>query len=153
MNHKKINIHANLNFLRKINKMTLEEVANKINVSRQAVAKWENGDSIPDLINCAALADLYDVSVDDLLHYDGEIEEISIAPKGKHLFGTTVIGERGEIVIPKQARDLFGLKAGDTLVVLGDENPGTKGIALLPSKLFMKATQEIMETLYPKSNR
>lgn len=43
MNHKKINIHANLNFLRKVNKMTLEEVANKINVSRQAVAKWENG--------------------------------------------------------------------------------------------------------------
>ena len=81
MNHKKINIHANLNFLRKVNKMTLEEVANKINVSRQTVAKWENGDSIPDLINCAALADLYDVSVDDLLYYDGEIEEISIAPK------------------------------------------------------------------------
>lgn len=114
------------------------------------MGKW---DSIPDLINCAALADLYDVSVDDLLYYDGEIEEVSIAPKGKHLFGTTVIGERGQIVIPKQARDLFGLKAGDTLVVLGDENPGTKGIALLPSELFMKATQEIMETLYPKSNR
>lgn len=41
--------------------MTLEEVANKINVSRQAVAKWENGDSVPNLMNCVALADLYDV--------------------------------------------------------------------------------------------
>lgn len=153
MNNKNINIHSNLIFLRKANNMTLEEVANKVNVSRQAVAKWENGDSVPDLMNCVALADLYDVSVDDLLHYDGEQEETSIAPKGKHLFGTTVIGERGQIVIPKQARDLLGLKAGDTLVVLGDENPSTRGIALLPRELFMKATQEIMETFYPKSNK
>lgn len=152
MNIRKININANLMFLRKANSMTLEEVADKIGVSRQAVAKWENGDSIPDIVNCVSLANLYDVSVDDLLHYDGETEKASIAPKGKHLFGTTVIGERGQIVIPKQARDLLGLKAGDTLVVLGDENPGTKGIALLPSELFLNATQEIIEKFYPKSN-
>lgn len=152
MNNRKININSNLVFLRKANGMTLEEVADKIGVSRQAVAKWENGDSIPDILNCVSLANLYDVSVDDLLHYDGKTEEASIAPKGKHLFGTTVIGERGQIVIPKQARDLLGLKAGDTLVVLGDENPGTKGIALLPSELFMNATQEIIEKFYPKSN-
>ena len=151
MNNKKINIHSNLVFLRKTNNMTLEEVASKINVSRQAVAKWENGDSIPDLMNCVALADLYDVSVDDLLHYDGETEEVSIAPKGKHLFGTTVIGERGQIVIPKQARDLLELKSGDTLVVLGDENPSTKGIALLPSKLFMQTAKYILDNFYPKS--
>ena len=88
--------------LRKEKGLSQEDLAYQLNVSRQAVAKWENGDSIPDLINCAALADLYDVSVDDLLYYDGEIEEVSIAPKGKHLFGTTVIGERGQIVIPKQ---------------------------------------------------
>lgn len=87
------------------------------------------------------------------MHYDGEKEEASIAPKGKDLFGTTVIGERGQIVIPKQARDLLGLKAGDTLVVLGDENPSTRGIALLPSELFMKATQEVMEAFYPKTNK
>ena len=43
MNNKKINLHSNLIFLRKANNMTLEEVANEINVSRQAVAKWENG--------------------------------------------------------------------------------------------------------------
>ncbi|MFQ7631437.1 MAG: hypothetical protein ACLRLT_01345 [Sellimonas intestinalis] len=53
--------------------------------------------------------------------------------------------------MPKQARNLLNLKPGDTLAVLGDENPGTKGIALIPSELFLKATQEVMDTFYPKS--
>ena len=43
------------------------------------------------------------------------------APKGKHIFGTVKIGEKGQIVIPKAARELFDLKPGDSLVVLGDE--------------------------------
>lgn len=153
MNSKKINISKNLVYLRKVNGLTLERVANKINVSRQAVAKWESGNSVPDIINCILLAELYNVTLDDLMYFDSDIEEDSIAPKGKHLFGTTVIGERGQVVIPKAARDMLNLKAGDTLVVLGDENPGTKGIALIPSELFMKATQELVDAVYPKSEK
>ncbi|MFV0394735.1 MAG: AbrB/MazE/SpoVT family DNA-binding domain-containing protein [Coprobacillaceae bacterium] len=42
-------------------------------------------------------------------------------PKGKHIFGTVKVGERGQVVIPKEARDLFNIKPGDTLLVLGDE--------------------------------
>ena len=42
-------------------------------------------------------------------------------PKGKHIFGTVKVGERGQIVIPKEARELFNIKPGDTLLVLGDE--------------------------------
>ena len=45
-------------------------------------------------------------------------------PKGKHIFGTVKVGEKGQIVIPKEARELFGIKAGDTLLVLGDEQSG-----------------------------
>ena len=45
-------------------------------------------------------------------------------PKGKHIFGTVKVGEKGQIVIPKEARDLFNIKAGDTLLVLGDEQNG-----------------------------
>lgn len=56
-------------------------------------------------------------------------------------------------MIPKQARDMLKLKAGDTLVVLGDVNPGTMGIALIPSELFMKATKEMVDAVYPKSNK
>lgn len=45
-------------------------------------------------------------------------------PKGKHIFGTVKVGEKGQIVIPKEARDLFSIKPGDTLLVLGDEKNG-----------------------------
>ena len=52
---------------------------------------------------------------------------------GKHLlgkshsrrvFGTAKVGDRGQIVIPKEARELFGIKPGDTLLILGDEDAG-----------------------------
>ena len=45
-------------------------------------------------------------------------------PKGKYIFGTVKVGEKGQIVIPKEARDTFGIKAGDTLLVLGDAETG-----------------------------
>ena len=45
-------------------------------------------------------------------------------PRGKHLFGTVKVGEKGQIVIPKEARALFGIRSGDTLLILGDESTG-----------------------------
>ena len=44
--------------------------------------------------------------------------------KGYHIFGTAKVGEKGQIVIPKEARKLFGIEAGDTLLILGDEKHG-----------------------------
>lgn len=44
--------------------------------------------------------------------------------KGKRVFGTARVGDRGQIVIPKEARDLFGIKPGDTLLILGEEDTG-----------------------------
>ena len=51
-------------------------------------------------------------------------EQILGLPKGKHLLGTAKVGEKGQIVIPKEARELFGIKPGDTLLILGDERVG-----------------------------
>ena len=51
---------------------------------------------------------------------------------GKHLW-TVTVGEKGQIVIPKQARDLFGIKPGDSLLLLGDEQ---RGIAIPPKGAF-----------------
>ena len=45
-------------------------------------------------------------------------------PGGKHLFGTARVGEKGQIVIPKEARALFDIHTGDTLLLLGDEQNG-----------------------------
>lgn len=44
--------------------------------------------------------------------------------KTRHIFGTAKVGDRGQIVIPKDARTLYGIKPGDTLLVLGDEKNG-----------------------------
>ena len=131
-------ISQNLTALRRYHKYSQEEVAEKIGVSRQAVAKWESGETVPDIINCDALADLYDVSVDTLIHHNQEEEHVPIPPKGKHLFGTVKVGDRGQIVLPKKARDLFHIKQGDLLVVLGDENPESAGIALVPGDTVLR---------------
>lgn len=140
-------ISQNLTALRQYHKYSQEEVAEKVGVSRQAVAKWESGETVPDILNCDALADLYDISVDTLIHYDQEKEHMPIPPKGKHLFGTVKVGERGQIVLPKKARDLFRIKQGDLLVVLGDENPETAGIALVPGDTILRNIASLRDML------
>ena len=56
-----------------------------------------------------------------------------VMPGGKHIlgkskqqrvFGTAKVGDRGQIVIPKEARELFGIKPGDTLLILGESETG-----------------------------
>ena len=136
------NLANNLASLRKQKRLSQENVAETIGVTRQAVAKWETGESMPDISNCNALAAFYNVSLDDLINFDQKKEGFFVPPKGKHIWGTVQIGERGQIVIPKKARDMFWFKHGDTLVVLGDTNPGTAGIALVPSDAFMQAASQ-----------
>lgn len=148
MNHSKNNLAANLRYLRNKHRLTQEEVAESIGVSRQAVAKWESGDSLPDILNCEALADLYDVSLNDLVRHDEEKEGMPIPPKNKHLFGTVTMGERGQIVLPKKAREAFNLKPGDTLVVLGDTSPMTAGMALVDGNTFLRMTGQAVDKLF-----
>ena len=62
--------------------------------------------------------------------------------KGKYIFGTVKVGERGQIVIPKEARDKFGIESGDSLLVLGDEN---KGIAIVKEDLMKNFALKILE--------
>lgn len=137
----KNNIARNLSTLRQLNQFSQEEVAERIGVSRQAVAKWEAGQSVPDILNCDALAKLYDVELDDLIHYDQEQTGKGIPPKGKHIFGTVRVGERGQIVLPKQAREVFRIKPGDRLIVLGDEEPEHPGLALMREDFFLGIAQ------------
>jgi transcriptional regulator with XRE-family HTH domain len=138
-------ISTNLQILRKINKYTQEEVAEKINVSRQAVAKWENGDSLPDIDNCIALAKLYDITLDNLVNGGEQAIAPIIPPKGKHIFGTVTVGERGQIVISKKARDIFQFNPGDSLMILGDETLG--GIAMLKTELFLSNIEPLMDAI------
>ena len=143
-------LRKNLVYLRRVHRMSLEEVAEAAGVSRQAVSKWESGETVPDLLNCNTLAELYGVSLDDMLHQDGSETGVAVGPQGKHIFGTTRLGERGQVVIPKAARDLLDLKAGDLLMVLGDENPGSRGVALVPAEAFQQQIKTLMDQFYPK---
>lgn len=146
MNNKE-NIAINLRYLRNSLGLSQEEVAEKIGVSRQSVAKWENGDSLPDILKCEALADLYNVSLNDLVRYDPTENGIPIPPKDKHMFGIVTLGERGQIVLPKAARDTLGLKTGDRLVVLGDTSPTSQGLALIDSQKFLHTTGHLIDDI------
>ena len=131
----------NLANLRKLHDMTQEELAEKINVSRQSIAKWESGDSVPDLEKCKLLSEIFGVSLDDLANYEAETHMgMNIPPKGKHLFGIVKVGEKGQIVIPAKARKTFDINTGDSLVVLGDE---AQGIALIKGADFLKLADMI----------
>ena len=65
----------------------------------------------------------------------------SKVPAGKYAWSVRV-GEKGQIVIPKEARDLFGIKPGDKLVVLGDEG---QGLALCKEADFMAGIEAAMK--------
>ncbi|MBE6118564.1 MAG: AbrB/MazE/SpoVT family DNA-binding domain-containing protein [Erysipelotrichaceae bacterium] len=65
-------------------------------------------------------------------------------PKGKYAW-TATVGEKGQIVIPKQARDLFNIKPGDTLLILGDEE---RGIAIPNGGAFSK----LFSTVFTEEN-
>ena len=131
----------NLVQLRKLNDMTQEELAEAVGVTRQAIAKWEAGDSVPDLERSKAIADAFGVSLDDLANYDPEDNMgMGVAPKGKHIFGMVTVGEKGQIVIPAKARKLFKIKSGDHLIVLGDEG---QGLAIIKVKDFLKMADAV----------
>ena len=57
----------------------------------------------------------------------------------KRVFGTAKVGDRGQIVIPKEARELFGIQPGDTLLIVGEEDAGL--IVSRPEVLSNLATQ------------
>ncbi len=64
--------------------------------------------------------------------------------RGRHIFGTAKVGERGQIVIPKEARELFGIQAGDTLLILGDEE---NGILVTKPDVLNAVAQKIFRNL------
>ena len=122
----------NLIHLRKVQNLTQEEVADKVGVSRQAVAKWECGETVPDIEKCRLLAELFDVSLDSLVNYEPSgSEDLGLPPKGKHMFGVVTVGDKGQIVIPAKARKIFDIHTGDNLIVLGDEG---QGLAMIKEK-------------------
>lgn len=62
---------------------------------------------------------------------------------GKYIFGVVKVGDKGQIVIPKDARTVYGIEPGDVLMLLGDQ----KGMALLKTEIFQSVIDQAMEGL------
>ena len=133
----------NLIMLRGIFGYSQEEIAEKIHISRQAYAKWESGATVPDIEKCRLLADVYSVTIDSLAgsdHLEGTGASV-LTPKGKNIWGSITINDRGQIVIPKGVRDKFNLVGGTRLIVLSDE----EGIAIISADKFEENIQKILK--------
>lgn len=136
-------LQDNLIMLRNMFGMSQEAIAEKIGISRQAYAKWESGATVPDIEKCKRLADFYDVTIDGLLKNETEdkIGIIPPAPKGKNIWGSVTINERGQVVIPKATREKFGWTGGQRMIVLSDD----EGVALIPAETFENKMKTVME--------
>lgn len=135
----------NLVLLRKMHGYSQEALSEKIGISRQAYAKWESGITMPDIEKCRLLADIYGVSIDSLVcneEPEGLGVSIPPAPKGKNIWGSVTISDRGQIVIPKAAREKFGLTGGQRLIIVSDEI----GIALIPAEAFEEGIKHFLKS-------
>ena len=121
-------ISQNIQYLRQQQGLTQEKLGEEIGVSRQTVAKWESGDSIPDIENFSSMAKLFGVTIDDLVHHDEHAEQVPIPPKDHFVFGIVKLDQEHCIQLPQQACDVFDLKEESELLMLGDRH---EGIALV----------------------
>ena len=62
---------------------------------------------------------------------------------GKYIFGVVKVGDKGQIVIPRDARKVYDIKPGDAMLLLGDQ----KGMALMKTEIFQSAIDQVMEGL------
>ncbi|MBQ1703319.1 MAG: helix-turn-helix domain-containing protein, partial [Oscillospiraceae bacterium] len=108
---------------RKKNGYTQDEIAEKLGVSRQAVAKWERGESVPDIESVVSLAGIFGVTVDVLLK-----STEAVGNGQQYMFGLAKLNDKGQITLPIECRRVFGIEPGDLILVLGDTD---KGIALV----------------------
>ena len=130
----------NLISLRRMRGLSQEELADRIGVTRQTLSKYETGESLPDIERCKAIADFFEISMDELVSSQPGPLPPGPTPKGKYVFGVVKVGDKGQIVLPVKARKVFNIQPGDGLILLGDEN---QGIAVIKENAFLDLVSEV----------
>ena len=127
-------IADNLKILRYKSGYTLEAIAEIISVSRQSVAKWEAGDSVPDIVNCVKLASLYKVSLDELVNrpLKSVVDNDFVSEEGR-VCGVLEISPDNNIRIPDAVMKMFDMHCGDKVLLLADAK---QGLALVKCSNF-----------------
>jgi transcriptional regulator with XRE-family HTH domain len=118
-------ISDNLKILRNKHGYTMESLAEIIGVSRQTIAKWEAGESYPDIENCAKLSQLYKVLLDALINkplWQGEVDDL--VGSEKKVCGVLEISEGGGVMLPEMVMDMFGFEPGEKVLLLADRDQG-----------------------------
>lgn len=132
-------MNYSLRLLRNEKKMTQEELAEKMEVSRQTVAKWENRESIPDIAKCRKLANIFSLSLDEIASIfvvSDEPYKQSSKQSNKVFFGIDTI-DNNKVTLPENAMNKLGLKNGDEIIILGDSS---QGLMLTPKSSFTDPT-------------
>ena len=127
-------IADNLRLMRSKYGYTLESLAEIVDVSRQTIAKWEAGESYPDIEKCVKLAYLYKISLDELVNrplWDEQIHELN---NGENkLCGVLALSEEGSITLPKQVMEMFDIRPGEKILLLAERK---QGIAIVKCSQF-----------------
>ena len=103
-----MNLGDNLFQARKKSGLSQENVAEKLGVSRQTISKWETGDTVPDIYQSKKLAKLYHVTLDELVDFDTDLQEIkqiiknSNEEKDKAINWTNAWGEKYPVLVTYQ---------------------------------------------------
>ena len=119
-----IMIGSNLRMLRSNSRYTLEDVAEIIGVSRQTIAKWESGETYPDIENCVKLSALFKISLDAMVKEPVQILAEEPNDKGQYMFGIVKIGEDGSLPLPEKAKQVMEILPGDRMLLIGDKDQG-----------------------------
>lgn len=127
-------IADNLKLMRNKQGYTLEGLAEIISVSRQTIAKWEAGESYPDIMNCVKLATLFKISLDELVNKPLREAQVNDFSTGENkICGVLDLTEEGTITLPKLVMEMFNIHPGEKILLLADRK---QGIAIVKCSQF-----------------
>ncbi len=131
--------------LRSSMRMTQEELAEKMNVSRQTIAKWENGESVPDVVRCSELSKIFNLSLDEIASFFIKNEKgKQYNPKNKFFFDKCVV-DNNHIVLSDSTLKQFNLNNGDEILLLGDTS---RGLAFVSKTGFAALVSQLLDSAF-----